>query len=52
MSTEYTSNEGLQEALDAMVSDVSLAEFSPLRQCKVKILTCTKVKITEDEEQP
>jgi hypothetical protein len=53
MPIEYSISENtLQEYLDEMVSDMSLAEFAPLRDNKIKVLACTKVKVQEEEEQP
>jgi hypothetical protein len=52
MPIEYSINKGLQDALSSMLCDMSLAEFTPLRDSGIKVLACTKVKFQDEEEQP
>jgi hypothetical protein len=48
--TEYVEDAGLNDALKATLTDVSIAEFSPLREAKVKILPLLKVTTNKEGE--
>ena len=48
--TEYVEDAGLNDALKATLTDTSIAEFSPLREAKVKILPLLKVTTNKEGE--
>jgi len=50
MGTSYEVNAGLQKAIDALLEDISIAEFSPIREHQIKVLSCTKNKLNEEDE--
>jgi hypothetical protein len=51
--TEYVEDAGLNDALSAILKNVSIAEFSPLREQKIKIIPFLKVVTnTEGEHKP
>ena len=51
--TEYVEDAGLNDALRVILTNVELAEFSPIRDAKLKIIPFLKVKINkEGEHQP
>lgn len=48
--TEYVEDAGLNDALKAILTNVSLAEFSPLRDAKLKVLPLLKVVTNKEGE--
>jgi len=48
--TEYVEDAGLNDALAAILKNVSYAEFSPLRDAKIKVLPLLKVVTNKEGE--
>lgn len=48
--TEYVEDAGLNDALKSIITNVSYAEFSPLRDAKLKILPLLKVVTNKEGE--